>query len=167
MATFDFIPYFKTIAETLKEIQSTATDNHFHRISAFGEMEEFLANSRNITGVQLVVLNKPSGRLDDSSASDNLLDRQFYTYYVLQKVEHGNFNEAQQVRDYCNLIARKIMSKMFIDKRNVANGLLNLDRSSFYYDAIGPVAHGYFGIMCSFSLYNPAGIAYNSDDWTE
>ncbi len=165
MATFNFIPYFKNIAETLKEIQSTATDNHFHRIIALQEMDELLANSRNINGFQLVVLDKISGRLNDNSKSDNLLDRRFHTYFIIKKVEHGNFNEHQTVNQQCIDISRKIMSKLFIDKRNVQNNLLNLDRSSFYYDSIGPIAHGYFGVMCNFSLDNAAGIAYNSDDW--
>ncbi len=165
MTPFNFVPYFRTLAVNLKELQHTDADKHFHRISSLPEMEEFLSSLSNLQGFQLIVLNKPSGRLDDASVSDNLLDRQFYTYYILKVATHGDYDEAEQARADCNAVARKIMSKMFIDKRNVVNGLLNLDRSSFYYDAIGPIAHGYIGFMCSFTLYNPAGIAYNEDDW--
>ncbi len=165
MATFDFIPYFRNVATSLKEILHTANNKKFHRVSALDEMEEFLANSRSNNGFNLIVQDKISGRLDDGSASDNLIDRRFFTFYILKKVENANYDEAETIRKESQVIARKIMSKLFIDKRNRESGLLNLDRSSFYYDTIGPIAHGYFGIMCSFSLYNPAGIIYNSDDW--
>ena len=53
-----------------------------------------------------------------------------------------------------------------IDKRNNENGLLDLDRSSIYYDTIGPIGQNYYGIMVSFSLISMPGIKYNADDWT-
>jgi hypothetical protein len=165
MATFDFITYFRNVATTLKDILHSADNQRFHRISSLPEMEEFLANSRSNSGYHLIVLDKPSGRLDDSSNSDNLIDRKFYTFYILKNVANADYDEAETIRQQCLTSARKIMSKMFLDKRNSANSLLDLDRSSIYYDTIGPIAHGYMGIMCSFSLYNSAGIIYDSDDW--
>lgn len=166
MVTFDFITYFRNVASSLKDILHTTDDKHFHRVSSLSEMEEFLAASRSNSEFQLVVLDKISGRLDDGSQSDNLLDRRFHTFYIFKNAEHGNFDEAEQVKKDCETIARKIMSKMFKDKRESANGLLNLNRSSFYYDTVGPIAQGYFGVMCNFSLLDAAGIIYNAADWT-
>ena len=167
MSTFDFIPYMRTLATNLKELRHTTTDTHFTRIMSLAEMEEFLASSRSLTGAQLVVLDKPSGRLDDSSQSDNLIDRRFFTYYVLKKVANADYDEAETVKKAAESIARKIMSRMFRDKRANTNGLLDLQRSSFYYDAIGPIAHGYFGVMVSFSIYNSARIVYTANDWLD
>lgn len=166
MAAFNFIPYMKSIAVSLKELQHTDNDKHFHRIQSLPGMEELLSNTNFITGYQLLVLDRKSGRLDDSSRSDNLLDRKFNTFYVVKAVEQGNYEQLHTTLDACETIVRKILSKMFYDKRNNTNGLYNLNRSSVYYDAIGPFGQNFFGIMVSFSLLNAAGIIYNEDDWS-
>ena len=89
MARFDFITYMREIAVNLKELQHTDDDKHFHRVGSLAGMEELLANSNTISGYQLIVKTSQSGRMDDASLSDNLLDRRFFTFYLLKSVEHG------------------------------------------------------------------------------
>ena len=162
---FNFIAYFRNIAISLKDILHTDSDKHFHRISAIQELEEFIAASRSISGYQLLVLDKYNGKLDDSSSSDNLHDRHFHTFYILKKATSGDFYDIEAAKLGCYTVARKIMSQMFKDKWDLLFGLRNLERSSFTYSSIGPLAHGYYGIMVSFSSLNPAGIIYNANDW--
>ena len=165
MAAFNFIPYMKSIAVSLKELQHTDNDKHFHRIQSLPGMEELLSNTNFITGYQLLVLDRKSGRLDDSSRSDNLLDRKFNTFYVVKSVEQGNFDARQTAIEGCETIVRKILSKLFKDKWDNTAGLHDLDRSSVTYDTIGPFGQNFFGLMVTFSLLNTAGISYDTDDW--
>lgn len=161
---FDFVNYMKNIAVSLKELKHTEDDKHFQRVGSLGNLEEFLANSRMIAGYQLVVLDKISGRLDDTSNSDNLLDHRVFTFYIFKNVPHGDFDSHQTEVEECLTIARKIESKMFKDKREGNSGLNLLDRN-FYYDTIGPFAQNWYGTMVNFSLKDSAGIVYNPDDW--
>ncbi len=166
MATiFDFSTYFLECATNLKDIKHTTNTPRFHRVETLQTMDEFLAQGKNLSGMNLVVLDKISGRLDDSSKSDNLIDRRFFTFFLLKLADHGNYNLIEQVKQDCNTSGRKIMSKMFKDKNESINGLKDLNKSSIYYDTVGPISHGYYGVMVTFSLYNPAGIIYNENDW--
>ena len=162
---FNSVTYFKAIAISLKDLLHTEEDKHFHRISALSELEEFIANSRTISGYQLLVLDKYNGKLDDSSISDNLLDRNFHTFYILKKAASGNFSDIETVNAGCLAVSKKIISQMFKDKWDCINELKDLQRSSFTYSSIGPLAHGCYGIMVSFSSLNTAGIIYNANDW--
>jgi len=162
--TFEFVPYMKSLAVSLKELLHTEEKPHFNRVTSLAALEELLANSRKIEGAQLVVLDKISGRLDDTSNTDNLLDRRVFTFYVFKNVLHGDYDAHETAIRDCLSIARKIESRMFYDKRQGLNGLRLLDRS-FYYDTIGPFAQGYFGVMVNFSLTDAAGIVYSPDDW--
>lgn len=166
MTHFDFVPYFKNIAEKLKELQHTTTDKHFHRIVSISQMEEFLQNMRSTTGYQLLVMDHVQGRMIDRD-SDNLLDRPYYSFYVMKNVEHGNYDARQQAIQDCKTVAKKILSKLFYDRFNAQNGLNFLDRNSITYQQSGPYAHNWFGINYNFTLLDPANIIYNADDWNE
>ena len=165
MSTFDFVPYMQNVATTLKELQHSDTDKHFHKVGSLAAMDELLTSSNQVNGYQLVVVDKKSGRLDDTSRSDNLLDRNFNTFFVVKTAGHGNYADRHNVIDGCMLIVKKILSKMFYDKRNSSEGLRDLDRSSFYYDTIGPFGQNFHGIMVSFSMISSPGIQFNTDDW--
>jgi len=162
---FNFITYMRQVAISLKELQHTTQDKHFHRVGSLADLEEFLSNLRIIQGYQLVALDKISGRLDDSSHSDNLLDKRVYTFYLFTQVNYGDFDTHETAIEACLTVTRKIISKMFADKTAGANGLSLLNRSSIYYDTIGPFATGWYGVMCNFSLSDSAGIIYNASDW--
>jgi len=162
---FNFISYFESIARSLWELSHNESNIHFHRISALSELEEFIANSRNIEGYQLLVLDRFSGKFDDSSNSDNLLDRKFHSFYLLKKAKAGDFDDIEDVNDGCLTVARKIISKLFYDKRYNLNGLTDLQRSSFSYTSIGPLAHGYYGLMVTFTTLDAVGITYYNTDW--
>ena len=162
--TFDFIPYMRNIAVSLKELSHTDTDKHFQRVTSLAALEEFLANSRSINGFQLVAVDKISGRLNDDSHSDNLMDRRMFSFYLFKNVRHGHFDEHENAIKECKAVVNKIESRMFYDKNTAANGLQNLNRS-FYYDSIGPFAQGWYGLMVTFTVADAAGITYNPNDW--
>jgi hypothetical protein len=166
MSAFDFIGYFKNVAEKLKEILHTEDEKHFARVSGIAGLEEFLANMRFAKGYQLIVIANESGRFIDKS-SDNLLVQPYFSFYVMKKVEHGNFDEKDQVISDCKAVCKKILSKMFNDKRNNLNGLYNLDRDTITYSQAGPFGHGFHGMNYNFTLLDLPGITYNPDDWNE
>ena len=162
---FNFNTYFKNIAISLKEQLHTESNIHFNRISSITELEEFIANSRKLSGYQMLILDKDNGKLDDSSLSDNLIDRHFHSFFILKKAASGDFSEIEKTKSGCKIIAKKIMSKMFKDKRECTNGLKDLQRSTFTYSSIGPLTHGYWGIMVNFTAYENANIIYETLDW--
>lgn len=162
--TFDFIPYMRTLAETLKDLLHTGTDTHFTRVTSVAGLEEFLQESSTLKGYQMVVLDKDSGRLDDSSQSDNLLDRGVFTWWIFAVASGDDFDAIETTKAGIKTVAKKVMAKMFKDKRDMANGLANLDRN-IYYDSIGPVAQGWYGTMVTFNVKDAAGIVYDPNDW--
>ncbi len=153
------------MASRNKAILHTDASPGFSRIGSIEEMEEFLAQSRTILGAHMLVLDKHSGSLDDTSNSDNLLDRSFYTFFILKGAKHGDFDSYEIARKQSLEISKQIMSQLIKWKRESTNGLNDLDLSSIHYDSIGPLGTGYLGTMVTFSLYNPAGIIYNEADW--
>jgi hypothetical protein len=165
MAKFDFLTYMKQVAENLIELQHSENDRHFHRIESLGGLEELLQNLNFISGYQMLVIDRSSISLDDTSRSDNLIDRAFYTFFILKHAGLNNFDEIEQVKKGCRTTAEKILSKMFYDKRLSRNGLLNLDRSSVFYDTHGPIGNNFFGIMCTFAVADASDIAFNQNDW--
>lgn len=166
MEHFAFISYMKNVAEKLKELKHTESDKHFQRASSMMKMEEFLANTSHSNGFQLVVIAHESGKYIDKN-SDNLLDQPFYSFYVVKTVEQGNYDAKDQVITDCKTVAKKILSKMFKDKRESQNGLNYLDRGSIAYAQAGPFAQNWFGISYSFTLLDPSDIVYNASDWDE
>ena len=165
MAYSNIVFQFSQIAKSLKELAHTEEHHAFSRVGSLRDMDEFLSQLNFITGAQLVFVDSDSGRLDDSSKSDNLMDKSFYTFCVLKKVSSGDYDESQSVKADCRLIVKKILSKLFYFKRHRSNGFGDLERSSIYYDAVGPIAQGYYGTMVSFNINAPAGIIFNNDDW--
>jgi hypothetical protein len=159
MEDFNFISYFEDMANNLKTVAN------FFRASNIRELEEFLANTRSAEGISLVVLDNSSGSLDDASMSDNLLDREFYTFFLLGYVDNNDMEARQGHIQLCKNILRSILSKMFKDRINYISGMENIRRSSINYDTVGPIASSNHGLMIHFSIDVPTGIKYNPEDW--
>lgn len=156
----------EALAEKLKELRHKATDKHFQRASSIMMMEEFLQNMRSATGYQLIAIAHENGRYIDKD-SDNLLDQPYYSFYVMKNVEHGDNDAKQQAIKDCKKVAKKILSKIFYDKRNELNGLEYLNRDGITYNQAGPYAHNWFGINYNFTLLDAAAITYSAADWDE
>lgn len=167
MTTFNFIDYMLDIAVRLKELQHTETDKHFSRVSSIVGLEEYLSNMSFNTGWQLVVVDTRSGRFDDGSYSDNLMDNQLYTFYLVKSIDTNDFDAREDLIKDCEAIVRKILSKMFYDKRERLNGLLDLQRSSISYDTIGPIGNECHGLMVFFTVLDASDISYSATDWLD
>lgn len=161
---FDFIEYMREIAETLKQIQHSEQDKHFTRVSSITELSEFLVTMKSAKGYQLIVIDNLAGRFMDRR-SDNLLIQPYYSFYLLKQVPRENYDEKETAIKDCTAVCKKILSKMFYDKRNSLNGLLNLDRDSITYNQAGPFGHNWHGLNVNFTILDYPDISYNEDDW--
>ena len=164
MGDFDFIGYFRDIAESLKEILHTEEEKHFSRVSSIAELGEFLANMRIAKGYQLIVIDNLAGRFIDRR-SDNLLVQPYFSFYLVKQVPREDFDEKEETIADCMAVCKKILSKLFSDKRNNLNGLLNLDRDSITYNQAGPFGHNWYGLNFNFMIIDDPDIAYDEDDW--
>ena len=167
MTKFNLTDYLLDVAERLIDLQHTDANNRFSRVSSVIGLEEYLSNMTFNTGWQLIAVDTRSGRFDDGSASDNLIDSQLYTFYLVKAIELHNFDARQQLIKDCEAIVKKILSKMFYDKREGLNGLLDLQRGSVSYDTIGPIGNNCHGLMVFFTVLDATNIAYDANDWLD
>lgn len=167
MTKFNLTDYLLDVSEKLIELQHTENDKHYSRVSSVVGLEEYLSNMTFNTGWQLIAVDTRSGRFDDGSYSDNLIDSQLYSFYLVKALEHHNFDARQQLIKDCEVIVKKILSKMFYDKREGLNGLLDLQRGSISYDTIGPIGNNCHGLMVFFTVLDATDIAYNANDWLD
>ena len=158
------IEYFRNIATGLPEIGHTHEESHFSRISTILQIEEFLAQLRSGKGLQLLVVDHLTGRLSDN-LSDNLFATNYYTVYILGSVSPGNYDDKELLFNTLQIIFAKIISRMSHDKRENIDTLRYLDRNSFTYSSIGPLASNWFGISFSFNTVSPFTYIYNAGDW--
>lgn len=161
---FDFIAYFRDIAESLKEIQHTEAEKHFSRVSSIAELGEFLANMRTAKGYQLIVIDNVAGRFMDRR-SDNLLVQPYFSFYLVKQIPREDPDEKETVIKACTAVCKKVLSKMFYDKRSNLSGLTNLDRDSISYNQAGPFGHNWHGLNVNFMIIDDPEIVYNASDW--
>jgi hypothetical protein len=164
MGEFDFIGYFREVAERLTEIQHTEASPHFSRTSSIAELGEFLSSMRSSEGYQLIVIDNSSGRFIDRR-SDNLLVQPYYSFYLLKQVTREDYDEKEQTIKDCTAVIKKILSKMFRDKMYTASGLTNLERDNITYNQAGPIGHNWYGLNVNFTLLDDPEIHYDEDDW--
>ena len=167
MADFNFNTYMEWVATKLKELSHTASDPHFSRCTSLAGLEELASNFKNSSGVQLVIEDSPSGTMDDSSQSDNLIDRKFYVFYILKAIPFHDHDARETAVQLATTIMKKILSKMFKDKRDCALGLMDLDRTSINYDVVDYVGNNCSGLMVRFTLLEASDIAFDVDDWND
>jgi hypothetical protein len=164
MGSFDFIAYMRDIAESLKEIQHTEDDKHFSRASSIADLGEFLAGMSNAKGYQLIIIDNLAGRFLDHS-SDNLLMQPYFSFYLVKQIPREDFDKKEELVAACMAICKKILSKLFKDKRNTENGLTNLDRDSITYNQAGPFGHNWYGLNFNFTILDDPDITFDEDDW--
>lgn len=165
MGDFDFINYFLSISWKLTELHHSATNHHFSRVSSVAELGEFLANMRQAEGYQLIVVDNISGRFLDRR-SDNLLIMPYFSFYVVKQATREDYDSKEEAIGGCVTVVKKILSKMFKDKREMLNGLTNLDRDSISYNQAGPFGHNWYGVNVNFTIIDDVDIVYSEADWT-
>jgi len=163
---FNFTSYLRLLAEQLKELQHSTSERHFSRIKGISDLEEFLQNQRSLTGFQLVAVASVNGRFTDSG--DNLLDVPYYSFHLLKQVGKTADYDAQETAvKECEVLSKKILSRMFKEQKLLQNGLWGLQRNSVTYQQSGPWAHNWHGIMVTFTLQDYPAIVYNTEDWID
>lgn len=163
-SAFDFIEYMREVAETLYDIQHTESEKHFCRVGSVTDLSEFLTSMRTSRGYQLVVMDNKSGRFLDYR-SDNLLVQPYYSFFLLKQTPREDYDTRQETIEGCVEVLKKILAKMFRDKRNDLNGLTNLMRDTISYQQVGPFGHNWIGLNVNFMVTDDSDIVYDEDDW--
>ncbi len=167
---FDFNAYMKDIAERLIYIQHTDDLPRFHRVSGIASLEELMVNLGHTTGYQLMIEDNYNGRFSDN-ASQNWLNYRQYSFYILKQSNASDPDDMETIKAGCFTVVKKAISKIKMDRlsdhRAITNfGLRNLDTENIRYMSIGPLGDHYYGIQVYFTLVDPAGMIYDTDDWT-
>lgn len=168
---FKIVDYMCDCAIRLKSIGHTEHDPRFFRCSSIANLEELL-QSTTAGSPCVVVTDSPEGRLEDGD-SDNVQDRQFYSFAVFAHVDAGDFSKREDSIKLTKAVAFKILSKMKRDKKyeNLGSygfprvGLRNLDLGSVSYTTVGPFGDNFWGTDVSFTILNKPDLMYNAEDW--
>jgi hypothetical protein len=168
---FDFIAYMRNVATKLKDIRHSSEQTRFYRMSGIASLEEVLAKMTHGRFPAIVVEDSLEGRLVDQN-SDNIQDREYYVFYIFDRVEFLNHDEREITKRKLRTIARKVKSKMLKDHLSDSNlqtshGLINLEAGSITYRNVGPVGDNLIGLAVSFTILENPNIKYNPDDWDE
>jgi hypothetical protein len=169
---FSFVDYMKGLAFKNRLLQHTDEKKAFYRVSSITNLEELLTSGSFGKNRCMLVIDGREGRMVDNE-SDNLLDNQYYTFFIVEHVEQNDPDKRQQALVMCMYVVKQVLGKMFLDKRNdqkgktPLTGLGNLDRASIYYKEFGPIGDNFWGYMVSFSLMEPPNIRYNEQDWID
>lgn len=173
MTSFDFVAYMELLATGLKSLKHDADgQKHFYRVSSLVALDELLQGLNQAQFPALCVIDAPEGRFTDRDSS-NLLDVQYYYFFVLQKADIDDAASRQLAISESRVIVRQLFGKMFRDRHNEqinpsllpTYGLANLNRDSISYRAVGPIADNCYGLWASFTVTNSAGITYVDTDW--
>ena len=168
---FDFITYMRTVATKLKDIGHSENKPCFYRMSGIASLEEVLAKLTHGQFPAIVVEDSLEGRLLDQ-LSDNIMDREYYVFYIFDRVEFLNHDAREATKRKLRTIARKVKSRMLRDHRTdidweSSHGLRNLEINSLSYRNVGPVGDNLIGLAVSFTILENPGLAYNPDDWND
>jgi hypothetical protein len=163
--SFDFITYMQACATNLKDIGHSESSKKFFRISGLAQLDEVLGNLSDIAFPAILVHDNTEGSIADRSISDNYLDSPYFTFYIIDHVEYGNYQAQEEAKANCKAIGMKILAKMLRDKNRGNFGLTFLQFSNIPYQSIGPIGDNCYGVMFSFSVPDAADLIYNADDW--
>jgi hypothetical protein len=165
--SFNFVTYMRTCAENLAEVRHSDFNQAFFRVSGIGQLDEMLGNLSKIKFPAILVHDNTEGTFADRNTSNNYLDTPYFVFYVVQHVKHGDYNAAQEAKENCKAIGKKILARMLRDKRKSRHGLLFLDFRNIPYTAIGPIGDNCYGTMFSFTVSENATLTMNSGDWDD
>ena len=169
---FSFVYYMKGLAFKNRLLQHTDEKKAFYRVSSITNLEELLTSGSFGKNRCMLVIDGREGRLIDNE-SDNLLDNQYYTFFIVEYVASLDPDARQQALVMCMLVVKQVLGKMFADRLSdrkglsPLKGLANIERASVYYKEFGPIGDNFWGYMVSFSLIEPPNIRYNEQDWID
>jgi len=171
MIYFDAVIYFEDIARKLKAVRHSDANKHFFRASNVMQLQELIASLSIAQYPAIVVFDKRDGRFEDNQ-SNNLIDRQYHQVLVLKPANGESSDSRRAAVDECSNIVNSIISRMTRDwleaqRMNDTTGLRNLDRSTMYYNTVGPLLDNLFGLELAFTLKEVQNTKFVADDWDE
>lgn len=175
MTEFNYVDYMQMLATANKLLHHDPEgEKHFYRVSGLINLDELLQGLNAAAFPALFVVDSPEGRLVDRDSS-NLLDTQYFYFFVLQKADIDDAASRETAISDSKTIIKQLLSRMFRDKtaeqRNPlvvpAYGIKNLNRDSISYKTVGPIGDSCYGMWCSFTLINYAGISYSAAEWED
>ena len=165
MTDFDYSEYMLDVAKNSRLLLHSVSNPCFSKVTSLPGLEEYLAGIRENLGLQLVIVDNHTGRFNDSSNSDNLFDRQVYTFFIFRYVKPNDFADRNRALISAKTLLNQILSKFFNDRIYSLYGLQHLERSSINYDTIGPVGNHCHGLMVHFTIKEFPSIVFDYDEW--
>ena len=168
---FNCVNYMRNIAVNLKSISHSEEKQSFYRMSGIASMEEVLSNLTTGSFPAVVVEDSLEGSITDQ-VSDNILDRQYYIFYVFDRVEFLNHDQREATKRSLRGMVQLIISRMLRDhlsdlSRVTSFGLSNLEPASTSYRAIGPFADNLIGLAVSFTVLSNPHFSFDASKWLD
>jgi hypothetical protein len=160
-----YIDYLENICKLLKEIGHSADKRKFYR-----SIDEF-------TGTQLeypVVIYVPQGSPILTLGGDNYIKNRTIELWILKGCTIDSFEEQQDILDFTEEIARKIITRIKHDVEDYSSGPANRLLKGFDLNHIPMDDINYrggeencFGTRMGLNLKNPIKLDYDENDWLE
>ena len=168
---FNCISYMRNIAVNLKSIAHSEEEQHFYRMSGIASLEEVLSSLTHGKFPAIVAEDSLEGSITDQD-SNNILDRQYYIFYVFDRVEFLNHDQREASKRNLRSIVQLIISRMLRDhlsdlSRITSFGLANMEPASISYRAIGPFADNLIGLAVSFTILANPHICFDASKWLD
>ncbi len=165
----NFTQYMRTLAEKSTYIQHSESDKRFYRMSGLKSFEEVLTNLLRAKTPAVAVDDSLEGKLYYNNF-DNLLNRQYFSFFVLGKASLLNHDQReetlQQLKDISLAFSLKIIADSKTDFAQKTNfGLRLVDPSSFSYRTINNLPEGIIAIAVSFVLDSPLNAVIDQNVW--
>ncbi len=166
MEAYKHTDYMQTVAERLTDILHSPKKKAFAEATTLNLLEGLTESIGTLHYPCLVIIDDFTIRLTDNR-SDNLIKTPYYQFAILMRANVNDVASQRKAREDAEAICDKVLSRMFRDQRARTNGLTYLQRDGIRFEGLGPLADGVCGCMVSFTLTKPAGIVYDSNDWTD
>lgn len=173
---FDFVTYMRNIATHLKDIghvEGIDKQRHFFRISSLANFDELLQCINTAQFPALIVEDSLTGKWIGPN-NEQLMDEQSYSFMIIARPDSDSPADRETLLKEMRAIYFKIVSKCLKDQRAdklptfPKTGMAYFNSDTLYYQTVGPLADGCWGIMASFTMDTCVAkdIIYDSDDWT-
>jgi len=169
-ANFNFVNYFRRIAETLKDIAHNDTERRFYRMSSPKDLDEVMTNLSTATVPAIAVVDNFDGNYLTSSGNDGI--KLLFTFIIFGRTIQDDHDHNQNQKELLRAIMQKIISLMKKHQRSdlegiTDHGLQRFNSAQVTFNTIGPLLDNLIGLSVTFNLDENNNIAYNPNDWTE
>lgn len=167
---FNFLQYIEQLSRSHHKILHDNPDNRFYRFSSIRSMEEVFARLLSAKTPAVAVADSIEGRLLDMR-SDNITERNVYSFYLLGRTQHLDSNLRQQQMELLSGIKNDFFARIIKDHRTDFNretsfGLSYLDIASMGYRTITGLPDNIIALVCSFALEHPFVTNISELVWT-